>query len=233
MIAAGIYYYRAFVLEQPPQVLIPKGTATEATAGTAEDGARLAAALMMPFNMSPPGAADPATTPPDLSNPPREFKPPDVTQPPLAIDANNGTADYGPLPTFAADRSPPVVGARFPPGMQSPSDKSDNTRTSEPQSSASQSSGNPASEAGQDSSGAPQGIADGMPVASSHNRQPLYPQIALRNGWEGVTLLKLDLDETGRVCAVRLLRSSGHELLDQKAIEAAKPWTYTPAMING
>src|SRR5438105_219296 len=73
VIAAGIYYYRAFVLEQPPRVLIPKGTATEETAGTGQDGARLAAALMMPFDLSPPGAADPAT-PPDLSNPPGEFQ---------------------------------------------------------------------------------------------------------------------------------------------------------------
>ena len=48
---------------------------------------------------------------------------------------------------------------------------------------------------------------------------PAYPERALRQGWEGRVEVAATLDRTGHVVAVRLHRSSGHEPLDQAALQ--------------
>jgi protein TonB len=60
---------------------------------------------------------------------------------------------------------------------------------------------------------------------------PVYPQIALGAGVQGVVILEATIDETGRIENVRVLRS--HPLLERAAVEAVERWRYTPTRLNG
>lgn len=53
-------------------------------------------------------------------------------------------------------------------------------------------------------------------------RQPLYPPEAISRGLQGEVLLLLLLDGEGNVLAARVEQSSGHPLLDQAAVQAAR-----------
>ena len=59
--------------------------------------------------------------------------------------------------------------------------------------------------------------------------KPRYPESARRQGVEGTVLLKVRVTEQGRVEAVQLERSTGHQDLDQSAIEAVRRWHFEPA----
>ena len=60
---------------------------------------------------------------------------------------------------------------------------------------------------------------------------PVYPQIAISAGVQGVVILEAVIDEQGRVSNVRVLRS--HPLLEKAAIEAVRQWRYSPTTLNG
>ncbi len=49
-----------------------------------------------------------------------------------------------------------------------------------------------------------------------------YPPEAIRRGLEGEVILLLQLSESGRVVSASIARSSGHVMLDQAALEAAR-----------
>lgn len=53
-------------------------------------------------------------------------------------------------------------------------------------------------------------------------RSLLYPPEAVARGWEGETLVLLFLDEAGNAVAARVERGSGHAILDEAAIHAAR-----------
>ena len=59
--------------------------------------------------------------------------------------------------------------------------------------------------------------------------KPRYPESARRQGFEGTTLLKIHVSDTGRVEDVLIERSAGHEDLDLAAMEAVKQWRFEPA----
>jgi len=61
--------------------------------------------------------------------------------------------------------------------------------------------------------------------------QPVYPEIARKAGVEGIVILEVTTDQSGRVANVRVLKSV--PLLDQAAIEAVKQWLYEPIVIDG
>jgi protein TonB len=60
---------------------------------------------------------------------------------------------------------------------------------------------------------------------------PVDPPAARLARGEGIVILEAVIDASGRVEAVRVLRSVG--LLDQAAIEAVREWQFTPAQLNG
>ncbi len=60
---------------------------------------------------------------------------------------------------------------------------------------------------------------------------PVYPQIALSSGVQGVVILEATIGETGAIENIRVLRS--HPLLERAAVEAVKQWRYTPTRLNG
>lgn len=62
---------------------------------------------------------------------------------------------------------------------------------------------------------------------------PAYPRLARQRELEGVALLLLQVGADGRVLQVRLLESSGHAILDEAALSAARAWRLTPATADG
>lgn len=65
-----------------------------------------------------------------------------------------------------------------------------------------------------------------------HSTRPLYPAEAKKNNWEGTVILRIAVAEDGSVTNVDIARSSGYELLDIAAVEAARTWRFTPAREN-
>lgn len=97
------------------------------------------------------------------------------------------------------------------------------------------------------SSSAPQSIQPGShssagnPTSGSltskpaylYNPHPSYPEVSRKAGHTGVVMLRVSIDERGRVSGVSLIKSSGHSLLDERARTAVQRWTFRPARQNG
>jgi periplasmic protein TonB len=65
------------------------------------------------------------------------------------------------------------------------------------------------------------------------NPRPGYPSLARRQGWEGTTLLRVQVSQTGRPGLVQVQRSSGRSALDDAALEAVRRWSFVPATQGG
>lgn len=63
----------------------------------------------------------------------------------------------------------------------------------------------------------------------AHNPKPDYPTIAKSRGWQGKVLLRVKVSAQGLSDGVTVEKSSGHEMLDESAIEAVKKWRFIPA----
>ncbi len=61
------------------------------------------------------------------------------------------------------------------------------------------------------------------------NPKPKYPGIATSRGWEGTVRLLVRVSAEGDSEEVTIQRSSGHEVLDEAAIEAVEKWKFIPA----
>lgn len=61
------------------------------------------------------------------------------------------------------------------------------------------------------------------------NPKPNYPRIARSRGWQGKVLLRVQVSTAGKSDTVSVHKSSGHEILDESAIEAVKQWRFIPA----
>lgn len=73
------------------------------------------------------------------------------------------------------------------------------------------------------------GTEASKPVKFIHNPPPVYPASAIARQIEGVVRLELHVNQAGEVDAVRVLRSSGHVMLDRAAVEAVRQWKGKPA----
>jgi protein TonB len=60
---------------------------------------------------------------------------------------------------------------------------------------------------------------------------PVYPEAARANRIQGVVILEVVIDPTGRVTEARVLRSI--PLLDDAAVAAVHQWVFTPTQLNG
>ncbi|MDD5218919.1 MAG: TonB family protein [Candidatus Omnitrophica bacterium] len=61
----------------------------------------------------------------------------------------------------------------------------------------------------------------------------VYPRIARQKGWQGIVVLKVDVDENGLPSEVQVKESSGHSVLDKAAYESAKKTRFLPVRILG
>jgi periplasmic protein TonB len=85
------------------------------------------------------------------------------------------------------------------------------------------------------------GSRGGMPGGSGgpdnyphflHREMPVYPAAARRMGREGKVVLRLFIDEAGKLQNVEVVESNGFEFT-RSAVEAVKKSTYRPALQNG
>jgi len=71
-------------------------------------------------------------------------------------------------------------------------------------------------------------------VAYGVNPLPPYPASARRMGMEGVVLLEVIVAPDGSAREVRVLRSSGHAMLDEAAVSTVRAqWRFIPARRDG
>jgi TonB family protein len=61
---------------------------------------------------------------------------------------------------------------------------------------------------------------------------PEYPSAALRRGWTGSGLFACNLRPDGSVASVAVIRSTGHDMLDQAGISALRRWKFKPGVTN-
>lgn len=86
---------------------------------------------------------------------------------------------------------------------------------------------------------AKQQMKGGKPLVSSSsikfikNPAPKRPRIAHRNQWTGNSVVMVEIDQRGNPVKVVLERSSGHDVLDKAALEAARSVKIHPYIENG
>lgn len=86
--------------------------------------------------------------------------------------------------------------------------------------------------------GTPQGSRSGKDIMIDarpkykENPPPHYPRVARRGGYEGRTLLRVEVLENGRVGKIEIEESSGFEVLDRAALKSVKGWTFVPGTKN-
>lgn len=61
------------------------------------------------------------------------------------------------------------------------------------------------------------------------NPKPDYPRIARSRGWQGKVLLRVQVSAAGVSENIAVHQSSGHETLDESAVEAVRKWKFIPA----
>lgn len=66
---------------------------------------------------------------------------------------------------------------------------------------------------------------------AAHNPPPSYPDLAKRLGIHGTVAVQIVIDEEGRVISAR--PTSGHPLLQDAAVKAARRARFTPTYLNG
>lgn len=61
-----------------------------------------------------------------------------------------------------------------------------------------------------------------------NNPAPNYPRMARQRHWEGRVVLRVYVTADGRCGDLSVYRSSGHETLDEAAMEAVRQWRFVP-----
>ena len=65
------------------------------------------------------------------------------------------------------------------------------------------------------------------------NPPPVYPAEAKRNRQQGVALFRVVVSAAGQAESVKLIKSSGHRILDNSALDAVRKWKFHPSTIGG
>lgn len=65
-------------------------------------------------------------------------------------------------------------------------------------------------------------------AAYLNNPAPAYPRLAKQRHWQGRVLLRVLVTADGRCGDLSIAHSSGHDVLDEAAIEAVRHWRFVP-----
>ena len=71
------------------------------------------------------------------------------------------------------------------------------------------------------------------PDPKVRNREPIYPDEAVRRGEQGAVILLVNVSPDGLASSVDIARSSGFSLLDRAARDAVATWRFVPAVRDG
>lgn len=80
---------------------------------------------------------------------------------------------------------------------------------------------------------APVTLTSDLSVSCPQRSMPNYPALSRRVGEQGQVVLRVELDETGRITFARVAESSGHKRLDEAGLAAVKSWQCNPSTHNG
>lgn len=75
-------------------------------------------------------------------------------------------------------------------------------------------------------------ISEARPLYRS-NPKPAYPLQARRRGYQGTVVLEVFVDEQGKAGELRVIDSSGYNMLDDEAVRAVAGWRFEPGLIGG
>ncbi len=64
-------------------------------------------------------------------------------------------------------------------------------------------------------------------------KEPEYPRLACQAGIEGKVYIKALVDTRGKTADAKVYKSSGHEMLDEAALKAARYYEYRPGYRDG
>jgi periplasmic protein TonB len=64
------------------------------------------------------------------------------------------------------------------------------------------------------------------------NPEPIYPLLARRRHQEGLVLLTVTVEVTGKAASIKIKKSSGYPSLDEAALQAVREWEFEPARID-
>lgn len=64
------------------------------------------------------------------------------------------------------------------------------------------------------------------------NPPPVYPRVARQRRWQGTVLLEVLVSDEGLPQDIRIVASSGHEVLDRAAEKAVAGWLFAPGRRN-
>ncbi|HEX5339160.1 MAG TPA: energy transducer TonB [Gallionella sp.] len=70
-------------------------------------------------------------------------------------------------------------------------------------------------------------------AAYLRNPPPAYPMTARRMGWQGRVVLSVEVLSTGLPGQISVQQSSGHEVLDNAALQAVRGWRFVAARQGG
>jgi protein TonB len=70
-------------------------------------------------------------------------------------------------------------------------------------------------------------------AAYLNNPVPAYPMVARRMGWQGRVVLNVEVLASGLPGQVKLHQSSGHDVLDNAALQAVRGWRFVAARHGG
>lgn len=76
-------------------------------------------------------------------------------------------------------------------------------------------------------------LSNELSVSCPERSPPIYPLYSQRIGEQGHVVLRVELDEQGRVSAAHVVTSSGSTRLDEAAMSAVVKWRCTPAQRDG
>lgn len=86
----------------------------------------------------------------------------------------------------------------------------------------------------------PENAAPGLPdqepdykAAYLNNPKPAYPMVARRMGWEGRVVFSVEVLASGLPGQIRVHQSSGHEALDNAALQVLRRFRFVPARKGG
>ncbi len=169
-----------------------------------------------PAQSKPDKAPEPLSVPQPKSRPEAEPKVRKRPDPPsLKTPGRVAAPQFPQVPTGSTDTGPGTA------DMPAPASLGGGTETQ----AGKRSQGAIAEVAGQAVSQSP--VREAVPLYD-RNPPPQYPQQARKRGFQGTVILKVLVGKDGRVADLRVQESSGHDILDQIALEAVRGWAFMP-----
>ena len=161
--------------------------------------------LLMEVSMLAMSAPKPSATPPPRTPPPEKKPPPTkpLLKPKIIPPVVQKSPDFAPVEQTAEPK----------PAPETPQSSTNTSSTSKPTT-------NTTDE---------QFTEANYKANYAHNPKPEYPILAKSREWQGKVSLRVKVSAEGLSAEVEIAHSSGHDLLDDAAIEAVKQWRFIPA----